>query len=440
MSLTAISFLCVYLGSMLWAVVKKPEAALYMYVFLAFLHPPSTWWGADLGGIRWSLTTAAIALVATLLHRDAMTNLTLKKYSFYLPLFAFIGWLVMGHLWALSKTEQTYLIVLYTKYAAVLYIFSSCIKKEEHLSQILWVIVLGAFLLSLRTYFNYNSGRFEDFGSVVFDESNTAALGFAVTVFFIVSLLFISSPPKKIILFLILVFIVNAFVATASRSGFLCLLAGGIIFVIYSPKKYKRKIIALACLSAVMLIFLSNAVFWSRINTISYFGASGVTEKGPGHVKHIDTGSSRVAIIKFQWARFLDSPLGTGFRSTAILSPYYLPRNLLTRTKDGDYRRSSHNTLLSFVVDFGIPGGVFFLYYIAWYMGCVRNLKKMNDKKNISFAAVITPALAASFVALEVSGLFINYVKLELRFWLIAIMCAALKISSRTQEHAGHEK
>ncbi|MCK6369959.1 MAG: hypothetical protein L6Q83_01330, partial [Gammaproteobacteria bacterium] len=67
--LTATAFLLLFLALAALALFRHPVYGLYLYLAAFYVHPPSRWWSMMLPDLRWSLLTAAIALLALVIHR-----------------------------------------------------------------------------------------------------------------------------------------------------------------------------------------------------------------------------------------------------------------------------------------------------------------------------------------------------------------------------------
>ena len=50
------------------ALWRYPVCGVYLYIMIFYVHPPSRWWGQSLPDLRWSMLSAAIALLALIVH------------------------------------------------------------------------------------------------------------------------------------------------------------------------------------------------------------------------------------------------------------------------------------------------------------------------------------------------------------------------------------
>jgi hypothetical protein len=159
---------------------------------------------------------------------------------------------------------------------------------------------------------------------------------------------------------------------------------------------------------------LTNAVYWSRIETIKYRGQE---------VEGRDTGSGRLVIIERQLQMSKAHPLGCGHMCTTVLSPSYMDASMLSGGA-----RASHNTFMSMLVDHGIPGAAFYLAMLLWILRSVR-LLAARLKDDDDFLATVFPAVAGVLGAITVGDMFVQYMKFEARFWFLGLLMVLLHFS-----------
>jgi len=219
-------------------------------------------------------------------------------------------------------------------------------------------------------------------------------------------------------------FITNGIITTISRSAFLESGVGALFFNLFTPKPRRRIVLLLSFAAFFGFLALTSQTYWSRIHTIEEAG-----EKVEGK----NTGYGRVVLMKAQWMMFEDNILGCGHRCTAILSPLYLPDSYLTGPS-GHRGRASHNTFMSLLVEQGIVGVFFYLYITFWVF---RNLFKLRQdmKYSSGFIPLALTACASALSAIFVGDMFVDYLKLESRFWFIAILMVLPALYMRTQDN-----
>jgi len=421
-SLTGLAFLVAYFGGCLMALLRHPVYGLVTYVGVFYLHPPSRWWGEGLPDLRWSLLAAIVTLAASIIHRNKVDRSPFFRHPVLAGLLIFLMWIGLQTLWALDHEMHVELVVVYAKYLLLVWLMYRCIESIEHLRLVVWAHLLGCLYLGFIVLEQYFGGRFEGFGGPDINEANSGALQVVTGIAAAAALLLAGSRRQKIFLFLVVPLIVNALVATQSRSGFLALVIAGVVFYFLSPKKYVAWVRVLAALALVLLVLVTNPIYWSRMGTITHLG-----EK----VEGLDTGAGRVAVLGAQWKMFKAHPLGCGHRCTATLSRQYLDDIYLVRTGDV-LARSSHNTFMTMLVEQGIFGAVFYVVAAVWILRRIIALRRSLSGRE-DFLASLYPAVAASLIAVIIGDLFVDYLKLEVRVWFLAFLMVLLKLQAKEE-------
>jgi hypothetical protein len=164
-------------------------------------------------------------------------------------------------------------------------------------------------------------------------------------------------------------------------------------------------------------LWLTTDAYWGRIETVAYRGEQ---------VEGMDTGHKRLVLAQAQIKMAKRFPLGCGAFCTDVLSPQYLDERQLNFGADGVGRRSSHNTYLSMLVDHGLPGLAAFTLLLVWAVKSTWQLRTHIVGHHDRLALAVA-ALGGGLAAMFVGDLFVQYPKLEVRFWYIAILLALLR-------------
>ena len=419
MSLTSLLFLAAYFSGCIAALVRHPIYGLITYVLMLYLHPPSRWWGEALPDLRWSLLAAAFTLLGVLMKRKSLPTPPIMSHPVMVGLLAFVAWLGLQSVWALDRPMHMELLTIYVKYAVLLALIVKCLDSEEHVRLFLWAHVLGCFYLGWIVYSEYEGGRFEGFGGPDINEANAGALQI-VTGIFAGSALFLATNWKgRAVLLGCMPFLVNALVATQSRSGFLAAGLGGVIFNFLAPKRYSKLIRVLSILAVVLFALLTNPQYWLRIGSLQYAGEE---------VEGVDTGAGRLVIMEAQWRMFLEYPLGCGHRCTASLSTRFLADEYLTG-EGAERARASHNTVMSLLVEQGLPGVICYVVLLLWIIKKVLALRR-RVRERADFQALFVPAMAAALAAITLGDMFVDYLKMEVRFWYVGLMIVMLGLTA----------
>ena len=174
--------------------------------------------------------------------------------------------------WAIDPDQQRTLLEYYLKFAVAVFMIYRAVDSEAHFRLFLWAHVLGCFYFGWIVYSQYEGGRFEEFGGAGVKDANEAALTIGTGALVLGSLLLWEKLRQKLLLVGMAPFLINAIVATISRSGFLALAFGGGLFNLLTPPRFRKWVVPMSALALVLLLMLTTESYWSRIETIAYKG------------------------------------------------------------------------------------------------------------------------------------------------------------------------
>ena len=421
MGLTGALFVLAFLVGAFYAFARHPIYGLMTYVAVYSLHPPARWWGQPIASYRWSLLAAGITLIAVFASRKRRVKpgVPVLRHKVMVGLTLFFVYLVIQNAWAMDPKMHQDMTTLFAKYVLLVGLIYVCVDSEKHLKLFLWTHVLGCVYLGWIAYTTYDGGRFEGFGGPDINEANAGALQI-VTGIFCASVLILSGTIKqRVAIFSGLPLIVNALVATVSRSGFLELACGGLMFNIFTPPRFKKIVKILSIVAVVGFLLITNPLYWMRMSSMKYAGEE---------VQGVDTGGGRLVLIAAQWQMFQQHPLGCGHRCTAVLSPKFLDDSRLTG--EGAQRaRSSHNSVMTMLVEHGVLGGVAYFALLIWILRTLRELaRKLKGREG--FLPVFLPAIASILIAIAIGDCFVDYVLQEVRIWFVGILMAMVALAN----------
>ena len=363
--LTATIFLTAYFSACALALARHPFFGLLAYVAAYFVHPPSLWWSYAVPNLRWSLFAAVVTFIAIVIHREKLPSRPVSRNIVFIGLALFVAWLFIQRFWALQPEVHAELVEYFAKYLIAVGLIYKSIDNEDHLKIFLWAHLIGCFYFGWNAFFLYEGGRFGNFAGPGFRGANQLGLQAVAGIFAASGLFLVGRFWERVAIIFLVPFVVNALITTVSRSSFLALFCGGIVFAVLSPKKYRRLVIVLGVVGIIGFVALSHDQYWDRISSIQYAGEQ---------VSGVDTGSRRVVIWEAQRRMFADHPLGCGHRCTQTLSPYYLDDEYLTGPP-GSRGRSSHNTYLTLLVEQGVVGGAIVVLFVIWLIRTLLRLR-----------------------------------------------------------------
>jgi O-antigen ligase len=412
MSITAAVVIAAYFAGLLVS-FYEPIGALFSYLWIFYNDPTTNWWGNQVPEWRYSLIAAAVAMLVSLGRRGSSVSWWSHTPNKIILFYALWMWIQTP--WALDLTLHLDGAILFTKYAALSYVIYKIAPDERRIEWFLWAHVAGCFIFGWLAFEADVVTRLETIGGPGVDDSNLLA-AHMVTGLVAAGFLFLKTPGwRRWIAFGSLPFIMNTLILTQSRGGFLALLTAGLAAWYLAPTRYRKVVTIAGVLACVLLLILSNDIFWDRIATVLH---------------HEDDASaeSRIRFLGPQFRMFLDHPFGVGHAGNELLSPQYMPTDLLASLTG---RRSAHNTFMAALVDQGIVGGLFLLGLYAWGIQAFLRMKRLDKKGLPPSLGMLRAAIGAGLASMIVSGLFLNLLKTEVQIWLISLATSLIVLCNR---------
>lgn len=422
MSITGLAYLAVVGIGCLMSVSGRPFIGLLLYVFTFYFYAPGSWWGGSLPDLRWSLLSAIVTLIGLFVENkknisdeaqasSAVTFLSRPEFKLYLAL---VVWIWLQSLWAIAPGFHREYAVMATKFLLLFFLMHKILITEKRILGFIVANILGC------AYFGWiglghSSGRFESVPTPGLADGNLLSLHMVPILLLSSFLLLCNYKKSKFWLLIPIALTLNAIFLTQSRGGLVGLVIGCCLALLFRPKVLRGQInfyILLAIISAVQL------VPEDLVNRLSQ--AAGPEEERD------KSAESRLVIIEAQLNMFSGQPLlGYGHRGTLILSPDYIDQSFLTSSASGSVR-GSHNLLMSLLVDFGVVGSIFYLLIIYIF---ARRLFKMRQKiiyldKATGNLYIMYLGGVCALVALMVSSMFSNSLRLEIDILLIGLLSA----------------
>jgi len=426
MSLTALAFLLLFGAGCSAALFIRPIYGLYLYIAVFYLDPPSRWWSAGLPSLRWSLLAAAVTLLAMFIHRDSVkkgyswTNSTIAKILILYTVWMWIQWP-----WVISplQLEGT---ILYTKYCVLFYLMYQLIDSEETFQQFCVVHVMGCAYLGWLIYLAPDAGRLESVGGSGIGNANTLGMHIGTGLIIGGFLLFTLQGWIRWLVLAVMPLIVNGIFQTETRGAFVGLFVAGVVAIYLKPKSIRKKFYALAILGVVASLSIANEALLSRLSTMQ----AAVDEEAGWD----NSALSRVAIAQSQLRIFADHPFGVGHQGTAILSTQYIAEEWLDPTVNS---RSSHNTVLTVLVDQGLPGIILLTILAFHIIGTLRRLKAL-DRYGLPYRLAVFRAMIGAVIAsILAAGMFAQYFKAEVLIWALILLAVLQRLSEDAQKTGG---
>lgn len=428
MSLTAFAFLLAFTTGAGLALFLRPIYGLYLYVAVFYLHPPSRWWGYDLPDLRWSLLAAAITLVSLIIRHDykhtgstriasddpGWLDSTIAK-----GLLAYTIWMWVQAPWVVSDVHMEG-VILFTKYLLLFYLIYRVVDNMDDFAGFCLAHVAGCAYLGWLVYLAPDTGRLDGVGGPGIDDANSLGMQLSTGLFFAAFMMLGLKGWRRLFTIFALPFLINGIIQTETRGAILGILAGGMATVLLKPRQYRGRFYLFAILGLVGVLAVANETFLERMQTIR----ATVDDTSEWDASAL----GRIAVARAQLSMFADHPLGAGHQGTSFLSHEYLDDRWFA-SDSGD--RSSHNTVLSILVDQGIIGiGIF----IVLMFSIIRLLARMKDFDRSDLPdsfGLYRAALGGSVVVIYAAGMFTQFLKAEVQIWTLALLVVLWRLSRK---------
>lgn len=426
-------FLAVVACGWLAAMVRGPVYALLAYVFIYFNIPAKQWWGAHVPDLRWSYSGAIVIVVSMVLHHLTLRNRPFESGLGTRALTAYLLLMLVTVPFAAFPDLALTRVYDFFRYVAIFAIIVAIVDSIDKLRAFLWMFIIqvGWISWSARSYFT--GARLDGVGPGDAGDANGLAVLALSAVPFLLVFLRRGKKVERVASLLLLPVILNCFVMTRSRGGFIGMAVALVLFfVLERDKKIKRLLVLLSCGAMAMVFILADQSFKDRLLNLSRQDISSE-----------EAGAGRVGIWKYGVGMVKDYPLGAGGWGFLYLSPDYLPEELIEKNVG---LRASHNTVLLVLVEQGVVGLVLFLLLTYQLIACCRKAKAAllrdtytvppdGDQLNVY---VYANASLATICAIFAAGLFTDRLYYE-GLYFMGATCPVLFLLARRMKDGLNE-
>ena len=412
----ATAFVLFCIACSVLAFTRHPIYGLYFYLATTFVYPPARWWGSMLPDLRWALVAAVVTTLAVVFHRGKLNPKPVWISNGPAALLAlYAAWMWLQTPWALDLDDHLNGTTVFTKSLLAFWFVYRVVDSKERVRDMLFAHVLGCGLLGIfARYAGRTGGRLDGVGGPMLDEANTLGMYLVTGAIVAIGLILTQSGWRRYVSLASLVLIANGVVLVNSRGAFLALVVGVLALAFCKAKQHRRMFWSFVLVGCLGLPLIVDRTFVERMFTIQDVASDS---------EDADTSArSRVVIAKAQLQMFLEHPLGTGFRGTAVLSPHYMDRRWLAAGDDDTAARSSHNTYLTALVEQGVPGAAMYAGLILWVAAAALRLRRLDRWKNDPELTTLGAALCAALLVVLTAGITADYLIKEVQFWLYAAL------------------
>lgn len=415
MSKMAMAWVVLYVCGLI-ATFVNPVYGTFTYLFEYYFRPAERWWGADLPVLRYNFIISTALALSYLLLRNSMPKggpLKMPTAKWLVGL-ALVMFLVTP--FAVSPEASWATTLDYLKFLAFHGLIIGTLRVEWMFDGFIAIHMFGAGWWGWDAYNNPRraAGRLVRAGSSDTRNDNFAAAHLLTVIPFIVVYL-LKHPDKRLraLALVALPFVVNMFILCNSRGATLALVVATSFALLVARKGHRIRMVGVGAALAVVVFFLADPEFIARQQTTTAEGA----------------GAGRIEIWRLGLGVVRDHPLGAGGRAFEILSPRYLPPEILAEDAEA---RASHNTFLLVASEWGIPGLVLFCGYYVSSFRLLREVRKRAQAGDIWYYRSV--AIQCGMIGLLVSGTFSNRLYAEAPYWMGALAVALHRLQTQHLE------
>lgn len=423
---SAIAYLLFCAACTVLAFKRHPIWGFCFYAATIYVYPPSRWWGYMIPDLRWALLSAGVAILAIALHRGrlaAKPPWIANGPAIILTMYG--AWMWAQSPWALDPAEHFDGATRFLKYLVTFWIVYRLTDTKETLRDILFCHAAGCALLGIFALTaGREGGRLDGVGGPGLDDANTLGMYLATGMITAFGLFMVCKGWRRWVSLGMMALIANGFVLANSRGAFLGVVGGMLVLLFCKARQHRRLFWSIALVGLVAFSVIVDKVFIERMFTIGDV----VEESEDADM----SARSRMEIYKAQLRMAADYPFGVGYRGTVVLSPYYLDRKWLSRGADGkddpDAGRSSHNTLMTTLVEQGSLGLAMFICLLIWLLRSIFRIRSMAGSGTDPDVTTMAATYCGAIVVVIVAGSATDYLMAEVQFWLFAGLVSALRL------------
>lgn len=422
MSKFALLFLAIFFGGITAAFFFSATGAFVLYQLVYFFNPDNRWWSASIPGLRYSLITVLVMMMALGFNYRRLGSkspwLEQPVFKWMVAILCMYYFMYFHALDTLSHDKFTF---EFTKLVIIMLIAYKLIHSERALDAVLWGYLSGATYLGyLATVTGRNSGdRVEGIGLVDAPDSNGAAATLVSASTLLMYYFWKGSKKVKLLCCVCGAFIANGLVLINSRGAFLGAAVGVVFYLGYMLfSKYQKKGQRATAIMTLVLgvtggLYVADDVFWSRMDTLR-----SVENKE-------QSGASRVDFWLVTFEVMKDYPLGVGIAGYQRVSANYLEESQLAR---GAGIRAVHSSWFQGLAELGWPGPILFIGMLVSLYRLSSRTKDylLQHGRTDEYFKVL--AIEGALLAFLVSATFIDRFRAEILYWMILFLAAASNV------------
>ena len=411
-----------------------PLLGVIGYVLHYQFWPDNHWWGREISdwGLRYAFTIGVCLLIGTLLnkHKLKLGRQAMRTHEWLLVVF----WLaaLLSTLTGIDLTfmpyQQTHQALLLDKLSKVILfclLMSHVVTTLKRLDLLIWTLVVGTLYLGYQAWdaplWKFTQARLEGIGGPDYRESSYLGAHFAMLLPIIGAQFLRSSWKARALCAIAGGFALNGLILTRTRAAFLGVCVGIAAALLLSLRGRRRRIFLYLLPGLIGAVYLTDAGFRDRMQTIRAQPAPGDT-----------SASNRLVIWRAAGKMFVEHPMGVGLGNFQVVLSQYASRLM---------RRDAHNTYIRCATELGLLGmGVLGLILIsaAW---CLYQAQRWAWRCPYTWQIrYYVYGLAVSLVVMLTTALFMTQLYIEEFWWMLTLPVCLLRAAEleyvRTRELA----
>jgi putative inorganic carbon (hco3(-)) transporter len=309
----------------------------------------------------------------------------------------------VNHFWAFQTTNE-FLLLLPFCVSVILFVDT----PKRVISFMRWWVALALYV-AIKAILHPAAGAGSSF---LADPNDVSLLLDMMLPFVLCMFIYEERRALKLTYLAISLVCLAAIVSTASRGGFLGLLAVMVVIWWVSP----RKILAL-----VVLIILG-------IGTYKFADQKYIDRISTIHETQEGTAKGRLDSWKAAWAMFKDHPLGVGPGNFPIRFPEYQAKSF----SHNMWGRAAHSLWFTLLAELGIPGALLYALLLRANWRSIRHLNALPaESSQRHLAQLLSIAFASSLAGFFGAGTFLS-VLFYPHYWFVTAIIVATDRSLTT--------
>jgi len=415
--LTPLIYIAFYVSAIVSSIAVDACWCVYLYEAHYFFNPQDRWWSMYLPAFFNSYLISILLIVSYLLRwkKYGKTRLFLSPQTKWLgSLFVLMCITSLYAVWP----EKHYEFLLYQfKLLIILALAYKVVDSPDKFEKLIGFYLLGIFYLGWVAYSigRTGYGRLEGVGMVDGVNANDTAAAIVTAIPLLIFYFIKGKRWQQGLSIFALAFIMNGIILINSRGAFLAIVIGcGYMIALFFLNKQleireKRKMFIGLLLGIGLFVYLADAIFWNRMDTLEDLTDQVVQGERVGRT--------------YYWLKTFDLvktyPFGTGVSGYTFLSPEFLPEYMLT-----EGRRAVHSTYFQVLAEYGYLGIVLFIGLLLSNFRAMKRVKIYlldNNKEHLYCQAV---AIESSFLCYLVAIIFIDRLYAVILYWpMLFIAC-----------------